>query len=536
MNSQKDLKIQEQSSESANRKSIEGSSVLNSLTGRESVNYSEDRETMELHARATAQEKEIMYLREQIALASMTESHLLNEKYSLERKFSELRLALDEKQNEAITTASHELARRKGDLEVNLNLLSELKATEDERHVFTSAMIGILAEYGAWPHVTNASALSNSIKNLHDRLQFRIRTSHARLAEVNAMIGNDTRNGFGGNEISGLSPMSGQPPSSSMGMHGFSNYNHYNDGKFLDQTDGVPRYGQEYDSKPIKSLERPVDTHQFPNIENPLRTFPGIYRNFAGHTVDDVLNKNVYPFGVEQSTSHGPIIHNGVDSFVSDEEGPGIENFQINGDAKPGCKLLGCGFPVRGTSLCMFQWVRHYPDGTRQYIEGATNPDYIVTADDVDKLIAVECIPMDDQGRQGELVRIFANDHNKITCDEEMQEEIDSYIAKGQAKFLVMILLDSSENWEHATLYLRRSGFQVKVERTQAAVIVEKYSEEVLIKIPSGPSTQFVLKCANGSSYPFSTSNDDIRMREKVVLTMRIFQSKALDENRKVKA
>ena len=31
---------------------------------------------------------------------------------------------------------------------------------------------------------------------------------------------------------------------------------------------------------------------------------------------------------------------------------------------------------------------------------GATNPEYIVTADDVDKLIAVECIPMDDQGHQ----------------------------------------------------------------------------------------------------------------------------------------
>lgn len=36
-------------------------------------------------------------------------------------------------------------------------------------------------------------------------------------------------------------------------------------------------------------------------------------------------------------------------------EGPGIENFQIIGDAIPGGKLLGCGFPVRGTSLCMFQ-------------------------------------------------------------------------------------------------------------------------------------------------------------------------------------
>ncbi|GMN61566.1 hypothetical protein TIFTF001_030656 [Ficus carica] len=97
-------------------------------------------------------------------------------------------------------------------------------------------------------------------------------------------------------------------------------------------------------------------------------------------------------------------------------KGPGIENFQIIGDAIPGNKLLGCGYPVRGTSLCMFQWVRHLQDGTRQYIEGATNPEYIVTADDVDKIIAVECIPMDDQGRQGDIVRLFANDQSKIKC------------------------------------------------------------------------------------------------------------------------
>lgn len=42
-------------------------------------------------------------------------------------------------------------------------------------------------------------------------------------------------------------------------------------------------------------------------------------------------------------------------STRTSEDGPGIENFQIIGDAKPGFKLLGCGFPVRGTSLCMFQ-------------------------------------------------------------------------------------------------------------------------------------------------------------------------------------
>lgn len=36
-------------------------------------------------------------------------------------------------------------------------------------------------------------------------------------------------------------------------------------------------------------------------------------------------------------------------------EGPGIEQFQIVGEATPGKKLLGCGYPVGGVSLCMFQ-------------------------------------------------------------------------------------------------------------------------------------------------------------------------------------
>lgn len=46
----------------------------------------------------------------------------MNEKCKLEREFSELRMAIDDKQNEAITSASSDLARRKGYLEENLKL------------------------------------------------------------------------------------------------------------------------------------------------------------------------------------------------------------------------------------------------------------------------------------------------------------------------------------------------------------------------------------------------------------------------------
>ncbi|CAA2982226.1 Hypothetical predicted protein [Olea europaea subsp. europaea] len=462
----KDIEIQRQSLDFA---SSAASSVSENVKGKDHI---QDQETMELYLKARSQEMEILYLREQIALASIKESLLLNEKHALERKFSELRMILDEKQNEAITSASNELARRKGDLEVNLNLLNELKIAENEKHILMSSMLGMLGEYGVWPHVTNASALTNSIKNLHDQLQLKIRTSHD--------------------------------------VHGFSHYNQYVEGQHSEPTSSVSRYVQ--------------------GIDATRMTMPNTDRNFAGHTVDNLLDRNELQRGSEQwnkeQSFHQPTMGDGVASFSSDE-GPGIEGFQIIGEAKPGCKLLGCGYPVRGTSLCMFQWVRHYPDGTRHYIEGATNPEYVVTADDVDKLIAVECIPMDEQGRQGYIVRIFANDHNKITCDEEMQEEIDTYLSEGQATFSVQTLiqqLDSSEIWEPTTVLLWRSGFQVKVDKTQAVLIAEKYSKDVLIKIPVGLSTQFVLTCSNGSSYPFST-NKDIRMRETLVLTMRIFQS-----------
>uniref|UniRef100_A0A803NDK0 Uncharacterized protein n=1 Tax=Chenopodium quinoa TaxID=63459 RepID=A0A803NDK0_CHEQI len=170
-------------------------------------------------------------------------------------------------------------------------------------------------------------------------------------------------------------------------------------------------------------------------------------------------------------------------------------------------------------------WVRHLQDGTRHYIEGATNPEYVVTADDVDKCIAVECIPMDENGRQGELVRRFANDQNKITCDPDMQAEIDSYITKSQADFGVLVLLDSFNHWEPATFILRRSGFQVKINKTGALQIADEFSENLSIKIPGGLSTQFVLTCSDVTSHPLSTYND-IRMRDTLVLTIRMFQSK----------
>ncbi|XP_025883740.1 uncharacterized protein [Solanum lycopersicum] len=546
INGQKDVRVQGQSSDLANRQNFGMSSLPKILKGNDTINDSQDPEVMELYSRAKAQQEEILYLREQIALASIRESQLLNEKYGLEKKFSELRMALDEKQNEAIISASNELTRRKGDLEENLRLVNELKDTEDDKYIFMSSMIGLLAEYGVFPRVASASNLTNNVKSLryiiiseelkgphlHDQLEMKIRTSHAKIAQLNSMVTNHARGGSFDMESPHSSSINNQLPSGSMGMNEYPAFKQYIDGQHNEAAATGSGDVQASKHLPAESLLFNREMHQQANIGSHLEISSNTERDVSGPAKDNLFAINGVNERFEESNNENrhnpPTVGNDIGgSFSSEGESPGIEVFQIIGEAKPGCKLLGCGFPVRGTSLCMFQWVRHYPDGTRQYIEGATNPEYVVTADDIDKLIAVECIPMDDQGHQGELVRLFANDQNNITCDPDMQSEIDTHISEGQATFNVLMLVDSSENWEPVTIFLLRSSFQVKVHRTQAVVIVENFSKELSIKIPSGLSTQFVITCSDGSSHPFSTNND-IRMRDSLVLTMRIFQSKVL--------
>ncbi|XP_057513042.1 uncharacterized protein LOC130795090 isoform X2 [Actinidia eriantha] len=531
--------VQTRGFDSSNRHNSETKSLSRNLRGDSTPNHSHDPESMELYSRARAQQEEILFLREQVAVACVKELQLLNEKYALEKKKADLRMAMDEKQNEAITSALNELAFRKGYLEENLKLTHELKVAEDERYMFMSSMLGLLGEYGVWPHFVNASTISNTVKHLHDQLQFKIRTSHDRIGELMSMKGNDARDGWLERDGPGPSLLNGQLPYKSSGWHS-SVSNHYIGEQHMESTDQMSRNMHDSYLAQTRSLTNNGAMQQLLNNDSPLKIPPDINRMFMGPIPDGSFNETEVNLGPDspgekshESSFHFPTGQDGVVSVAS-EDGPGIEGFQIIGEAKPGGRLQGSGYPVRGTSLCMFQWVRHLQDGTRHYIEGATNPEYVVTADDVDKLIAVECIPMDEQGRQGKLVRLFANDQNKITCDPDMQLEIDTHLSKGQATFSILLLMDSSENWEPTTLTLdlKRSSYEIMVNQTQDVVIAEKFSKDLSIKIPSVLSTQFVLTCSDGSSHPVSTYND-VRMRDTLVLTMRMFQSVGRKEKRK---
>ncbi|KAJ6433942.1 hypothetical protein OIU84_017617 [Salix udensis] len=220
-------RVHTNNSDSINRHDAEAHLAPRKLKTNGNLNYFEDIEAMELDLRLRAQKEEIHILHGQIAAACLRELQLLDEKYILERKFSYLRMAIDEKKTEAITSASNELARRKGDLEENLQLTHDLKVVDDERYIFVSSLLGLLADYGIWPHVVNASAISNSVKLLHDELQWKIKTSHDRIRELSSVLG--SKNGSSShdidNPVSGI--LTGQIIHPSMGQHGTSASNHH---------------------------------------------------------------------------------------------------------------------------------------------------------------------------------------------------------------------------------------------------------------------------------------------------------------------
>ncbi|KAJ4721445.1 Microtubule-associated protein [Melia azedarach] len=204
---------------------------------------------------------------------------------------------------------------------------------------------------------------------------------------------------------------------------------------------------------------------------------------------------------------------------------PRIRNLQITGEARPGEKLLGSPEFVNGTSSCTFQWVRASSllGRRNQRIEGATQQHYVVTVDDVDKLIALECIPVDDLGHQGQLVRAFANENSKIECD--MKREIEGRIFNRKAIFDVQLLITSTQQWEPATFIVSWPSYKIKINSTEAVVIRDHmFSEDAFsIETHNGLSTQFILRCLD-STHLLSTNT--VRMRDILVLTMREFKRK----------
>ncbi|CAM0909439.1 unnamed protein product [Alopecurus aequalis] len=492
------------SSDTLARHQIQGASLHSDLIAEDPNTRLMDPETKELYFRSRTQEEEILLLRKQVADASSKELQLLSEKHILERKLADLRMAVDERQEEAISGALKQLNERRNHLEENMRLSNDLKVQEEELYLFTSSLLGMLAEYNVRPPQIHASTIATVTKRYYQQMQWKIRS-------LNDSLGDTTQPGdiYNPNHQQATPPRDEPSPSYNMesNRNTITQYAQDPNGRHAEQMFHRPTFNQD--------IVPAAPSNYFQENAGPREA-----------RLDDefYMNDNQY------SADGDPL--------------PGIEGFQIVGEPRPGYTITACGFPTNGTTLCNFQWVRCLEDGTRLSIEGATMYDYVVTADDVGTLLAVDCTPMDDNGRQGDLVRRFANDENKISCDPDMQNDINTFISRGRADFDVHVLPEySPDEWEHARLVLKRTGYQINLSQKEEVFIDEKYSPNLQMKIPNGRTTQFVLVSSGGVNLPFNTQgitepndDNDVRLRDLIVLVMRIFQNKALDAKRKGKA
>ncbi|XP_015691036.1 uncharacterized protein LOC102707476 isoform X1 [Oryza brachyantha] len=486
------------------RHQLQGASLHNDLTAEDSITRLMDPETKELYFRSRSQEEEILLLRKQIADASLKELQLLSEKHILERKLSDLRMAVDEKQEDAITGALKQLSQKKSHLEDNMRLANDLKVEEEELYFFTSSLLSMLGEYNVRPPQLNASAITTGTKRLYQQMQWKIKY-------LNDSLGDITQPGhiYNNSNHQQATPLRHEP-SSSYNMDATRNNFH--------------QYAQDPNDRSTGQMYHGSNFHQ----------------DIVAATPSNYFEENNGPREVRLDDSQFYRQDN-QEYSADDDPLPGIEGFQIVGEPRPGSTLTACGFPTNGTTLCNFQWVRYLDNGTRQSIEGATMYDYVVTADDVDTLLAVDCTPMDDNTRQGDLVTEFANSGSKITCDQEMQSTIDMCISNGRAQFNVLVLGHSPDEWEQSILTLKKNTYHIRVK--DEVLTEEKYSSNLQTKIPNGRTTQFVLVSSGGVNIPFNTQgmtepnneDSDVRLRDLIVLVLRTFQFKALDAKRKGK-
>lgn len=231
-----------------------------------------------------------------------------------------------------------------------------------------------------------------------------------------------------------------------------------------------------------------------------------------------------------------PVLEEPASSFseaAEDDPLPAIEGLQISGDAFPGKELQACGYSINGTTSCNFEWVRHLEDGSISYIEGAKQPNYIVTADDVDAYLAIEVQPLDNRKRKGELVKVFANEHRKITCG-PIQNTIERTFHEGHASYKVSLSTGYLDIWEPAILAVKREGYSIKCTASDD-VLTEKFSPNMKITIPYGDDTAFWIISSNDSERFLRAENtaEDISCsRDTIVLTLRLFILRAGDKRK----
>eukprot|EP00850_Spirogloea_muscicola_P023186 SM000335S12910 [mRNA] locus=s335:56606:60130:- [translate_table: standard] len=322
------------------------------------------------------------------------------------------------------------------------------------------------------------------------------------------------------------------------------------------------------------------DANVSPEASAPAETGPGLgpsssaFRRSAGH------NGRLLPVGEEQ-----PGDEQASDADESNEQTsrgekllPGIEGLRIVGDAVLGGKLTACGHSINGTSLCIFQarqsWNHQAGDlcftavpnfsqrsfevavmtmgplwrAVCEAISGsatmrmallhtlkvrltprAAQPEYTITADDCNTIVAIECVPMDEQNRRGVLVSVYANDGDFIQIDAMTQDQLNMCMSTGSASFDVVLLMQDTDSGGEAgisgshscTLFIKRSEYGLRRSRNKT-LLCERFTATVMIEVPIGHSNKCTIVTADGKH--LSLELKDARLRDIAVLAFRQFK------------
>ncbi|KAL6196422.1 hypothetical protein ACLB2K_032037 [Fragaria x ananassa] len=379
-------------------------------------------------------EREIMQLRRQLADYSIKEAKIRKEKYVLETRIANMRLVFDQQQHDLADAASKAMVYRQDILEENIRLAYALQDVQQERSTFGH----------------DAQSIASNVKILFRHLQEKLIMTESRLKQFQYQVRPLQSN----SNQSSISNTQQSPPS-----HSIAAALEISNKDRLEMVTQPPSSHEKAPASPPPAAPQTQTTtmnwdqstgpgsssggvetgnmkHSEPENRNSVAPVvpakPTIARLDANRYRDDTpLGKQVkfrepemqtnidYDDHEEEYNESGGTspyypspsysrflspVHE--DLFLEDDLLPAIEGLQISGEALPGHELQASGYSINGTTSCNFEWVRHLPDGSVNYIEGAKQPNYLLTADDVDTCLAIEVQPLDDRKRKGELVKV----------------------------------------------------------------------------------------------------------------------------------
>ncbi|KAF3340037.1 hypothetical protein FCM35_KLT15808 [Carex littledalei] len=151
---------------------------------------------------------------------------------------------------------------------------------------------------------------------------------------------------------------------------------------------------------------------------------------------------------------------------------------------------------------------------------GEKKPEYLVTADDVESYLAVEVIPIGKGEQIGDLVRIFANEHKKITCGNEMQDAVEQNFFNGHASFDAY-LVGYYDDRQRVKLEFTKDRFIIKDGKLHPIVNII-FLPDMMITIPGESPTGFEIHSI-GASLSLKLETENSTLRDLIVLTMRSF-------------